>query len=163
MRSHRQSSYRLAPARINKPSAECTPDEEAEKILFSLVHENNIHHCAVASNGCKDTATSLCKRGYDTTQVHPTTTFSEKNKPIYGRPTADALKVVPYKATMMLDWCGHLNVESANNEKSVVYLYDYLYKGIKKILAQIRKKQAEAGVANPDQGMYFCLHFIIIS
>jgi hypothetical protein len=38
-----------------------------------------------------------------------------------------------------------MNVESALNEKSVLYLYDYLFKGLKKFLAQARKEAIERG------------------
>jgi hypothetical protein len=36
-----------------------------------------------------------------------------------------------------MDWDGHANVESAANAKSVMYLYDYLYKGQRKVKVTI--------------------------
>jgi hypothetical protein len=59
--------------------------------------------------------------------------------PVYCRLTTKDLRVVGHIMAMILDWCGHVNVESAANEKSVLYLYDYLFKGIKKILAEARR------------------------
>lgn len=46
---------------------------------------------------------------------------------------------------MLIDWRGHINVESASNSKCVLYLYDYLFKGLKKVLAEARKEAIERG------------------
>jgi hypothetical protein len=39
-----------------------------------------------------------------------------------------------------------------------MYLYDYLYKGIRKILADARKQQGEQGLENPEEGMLLLLY-----
>lgn len=72
-------------------------------------------------------------------------TFNEKGRPVYKRPTAADIKVVGYNEAMLLDWRGHMNVESASNSKCVLYLYDYLFKGLKKVLAEARKEALERG------------------
>lgn len=136
------------PVKSDKPAADRSPDEEADCILYDMVTKHNIHGHSVPS--CKKTKESRCKRGYEDFTISTQTTWSPKNKPIYKRPTESDLMVVAYKASMMLDWQGHLNVESATSERSVAYLYNYLFKGILKILAEARRVLALSG--NGDAG-----------
>jgi hypothetical protein len=88
-----------------------------------------VHKCAVAENGCKKTSDSTCKRGFDSKSIQPRTTFNPKGKPVYRRNKGDE-KIVAHNMAMLLDWDGgHMNVEYSGNAKSVMYLYDYLFKG----------------------------------
>ena len=138
------------PPECTKEASERNAEEEAQCILDAIVSENNQHKCSPA---CKATPDAECKRGFDRFIVQEKTTFKEKNKrPIYARPTRRDLRTVAYKASMMLDWNGHMNVESATNERSVAYLYNYLFKGIGKVMVELRKKAALEGVENPQQG-----------
>jgi hypothetical protein len=134
------------PPKTEKPAADRTSEEEANCILHDMVTKHNIHGHSTPS--CKKTAESRCKRGFDDFVTSNETTWSPKNKPIYRRPNATDLMVVSYKASMMLDWQGHLNVESATSERSVAYLYNYLFKGVMKYLAEVRA----AGGENNDPG-----------
>jgi len=129
------------PPKTDKPSDQRTPDEEANCILHGMVSKHNIHGHSTPS--CKKTAESRCKRGFDDFITSEKTTWSPKNKPIYRRPNDTDLLIVGYKSSMMLDWQGHLNVESATNERSVAYLYNYLFKGVTKYLAEIRVADGE--------------------
>jgi hypothetical protein len=58
-----------------------------------------------------------------------------------------------------------LNVESASNAKSVLYLYDYLFKGLRKVLAQARKEAVERGESgkNVDEATLFLRGRILCS
>jgi hypothetical protein len=89
-----------------------------------------LHKCAHTSNGCKKTADSACKRGYDITYTKDATIFNDKGFPLYKRTAECDLKVVATNHALLLDWNGHVNVEFAGNARCVLYLYDYLYKGI---------------------------------
>lgn len=84
-----------------------TPDD---KRYCSYVHKHMTHKCSDAVNGCKATASSLCKRGYDTTKVCGTC-FDDAGFPIYERNSERDLKVVPHNRLLLLDWNGHANVE----------------------------------------------------
>jgi hypothetical protein len=116
-----------------------------------------LQKCAVAVNACKTTETSKCKRGFE--DFHPClqTTFNAKGLPVYKRPTQNDILVVGHNMHMLIDWRGHLNVESASNAKSVLYLYDYLFKGLRKVLAQARKEAVERGESgkNVDEATLF--------
>jgi hypothetical protein len=88
-----------------------------------------VHHCAVAANGCKKTACSACKRGFDKPTNNEKTKFDEKGFPVYKRHEGDE-RIVAHNIRMLLDWDGgHMNVEFSGSAKSVMYLYDYLFKG----------------------------------
>ena len=100
----------------------------ADNIRHDLVKKHMLHHCAVAENGCKKTATTPCKRGFDEKPIQDETTFCAKGKAVYKRGSADAM-VVAHNIHMLYDWAGHINVEFAASAKSVMYLYDYLFKG----------------------------------
>jgi hypothetical protein len=113
--------------------------------MFYKLGENQMHKCAVAVNACQAIKDGPCKRFFDTYTETQSTTFNTKGRPVYRRPLTRDLRVVGYNMAMMLDWRGHLNVESASNEKSILYLYDYLFKGLKKVLAEARKKAMERG------------------
>jgi hypothetical protein len=106
-----------------------TPAQLADKYRRDKIMQHMVHRCAVAENGCKKTAATPCKRGFDNkpTNGEPTS-FSDKGKPIYQRGAGDGM-IVSHNIDMLLDWDGHINVEYAANAKSVMYLYDYLFKG----------------------------------
>jgi hypothetical protein len=90
------------------------------------------HKCAVAENGCKKTPLAKCKRGYESTTVHPHTTFDERGFAVHRRDNEETdLKIVPHNPLILMDWDGHCNVEWAAGPKSVLYLYSYLFKGAK--------------------------------
>jgi len=80
-----------------------------------LVETHMIHRCAVAENGCKDSPTSKCKRGYDDTSLKEVSSFDERGFPIYKRDFQCDLDVVPHSKRLLLDWDGHANVEYAGN------------------------------------------------
>ena len=91
-----------------------------------------LHNCAVGFNAYKATPDSPCKRWYDKYICTDCTTFNEYGCPVYKRPTARDLNVVPHNRSMLLDWRGHVNAEYASSVKSCLYLYSYLFKGTKK-------------------------------
>jgi hypothetical protein len=118
-------SVRLPPKHDNP----VTPRDFQDNECHDAIKKSMMHKCAVAENGCKKCASSPCKRGFDSKPIQDRTTFDGKGKPVYKRTKDDAL-VVSHNMAMLLDWGGgHLNVEYSGNAKSVMYLYNYLFKG----------------------------------
>lgn len=117
------------------PNTPRTAEQEAQSLLDDLVGENQRHKCAVAANGCKKTESSPCKRHFDRFVVNDKTTFDDRDRPLYRRPKEQDLDIVGYNPRMLLDWGAHLNVESATSVLSILYLYDYLFKGNGKVIA----------------------------
>ena len=91
-----------------------------------------MHTCAVAENGCKDTANSRCRRGFNGDIVE-TTYIDEKGYPVYRKRTQDDAFVVSYNEDLLSDWEGHINVEFCGSSKCIFYLYKYLFKGRKNV------------------------------
>ena len=117
-----------------------SPDEEATNILDEMVGEFMLHKCVVNPiNGCKATELDNCKNRFDKNVTSNSTSFNEMGYPVYKRPTENDLKVVGHNRSMILDWRGHINVEFATSVKSCLYLYNYLFKGIKKKSITARK------------------------
>ena len=83
------------------PLGSRTPDEDARTLADDLVAENNLHKCAVAENGCKRTEDAPCKRFFDIFTVCQHTSFNDKGRPVYRRPTQADLNVVGYNLFMM--------------------------------------------------------------
>ena len=124
-----------------------SPEEEGNNILNELVGENMLHKCVVSKiNGCKQNAYVNCKNKYDTNKESEATVFGELGYPVYKRCTDKDLKVVPHNRSMLLDWRGHINCEYATSVKSCLYLYSYLFKGIKK-----KSIVAKKVVKNPNE------------
>jgi hypothetical protein len=94
-----------------------------------LIDNYMTHSCSTAVNGCQD-KNGLCKRGYMTRKTNTMTSFDNKGYPVYYRPTENDLKVVPHNKEMLMDWDGHINVEYCGKTYAVMYLYNYLFKGI---------------------------------
>jgi hypothetical protein len=97
------------------------------------------HSCSDAVNGCID-KNGLCKRGYMTRKINTTNSFDHKGYPVYHKPTENDLKVVPHNKEMLMDWDGHINVEYCGKTYAVMYLYNYLFKGMIVIIIIIIKK-----------------------
>lgn len=74
-----------------------------------------------------------CRCSFQHNDLEPTTIVYRKNKKPTYRKTNDSEKmVVDFKPQMMVDWQaqGHFNVETTTSERSVAYLYNYLFKGV---------------------------------
>jgi hypothetical protein len=122
------------------------------------VETHMIHKCAVAENGCKDSPTCKCKRGYEDTIIQNYTSFDDRGFPIYKRDYECDLDVVPHNRELLLDWNGHSNVEYAGNTYCVLYLYKYLYKGAKKV--KMRLTNAENVNENDEITLYLRGRFL---
>ena len=61
---------------------------------------------------------------------YPGISFDEKGYPVYHRPNEADLKVVAHNKEILLDQKGHINVEFCGKTHAVMYLYNYLFKGI---------------------------------
>lgn len=105
------------------------------------VETHMLHKCAVAVNGCKDSSTCKCKRGYDDTTLQSQTSFDDRGFPVYKRDFECDLDVVLHSKLLLLDWEGHANVEYAGNSQCVLYLYKYLYKGAKQVKVNVTSSE----------------------
>jgi len=122
-------------------SAEMPPElteesSEEDRRYFKAVQDHMMHSCKQAENGCLD-KDGNCKRGYQNDKLRPVTILDENGYPSYRRRTLRDLKVVPHNRELLLDWEGHMNVEYAGTTYTVLYLYKYLFKGNKKMKAQL--------------------------
>lgn len=61
--------------------------------------------------------------------------FQEKGRPWYKRPKEADLKVVGHNTFMLLDWQAHMNVEVVVSILCILYLFSYVFKGNKKVIA----------------------------
>jgi hypothetical protein len=102
---------------------------EEHKLYEQYITNNMTHTCSSSINGCLD-KNNLCKRGYNRLTVNEAPSFDTKGYPVYFRPNAKDLTVVPHNKEMLLDWNGHINVEFCGRTYAVMYLYNYLFKGI---------------------------------
>jgi len=131
-----------------------------------LIGECQIHTCAVANNGCKKTALSPCKRHFDTFVPNDRTTFDDRGRPVYRRPKDRDLRVVGHNPFILLDWGAHHNVESSTSVLSILYLYNYLFKGNNKVIARAlrdpdRQKEDAVPIDENDvylKGRVLCAH-----
>jgi hypothetical protein len=122
---------------VDKHISAVMPTVNERDLYYRSVKKHMVHGCAVAVNGCKSTPQSTCKRGFDSTKPRPSTVFDERNFPQYKRMKDGDCKVVPHNGKMLCDWQGHINVEFAGGARSVLYLYKYLYKGMKKVKVHV--------------------------
>ena len=113
-----------------------TPDEEAQSLVDDLIGECELHKCSTAENGCKKTPMSACKRHFDKFVPNDRTTFDDRGRPVYRRPKDTDLRVVGHNPFILVDWGAHHNVESSTSVLSILYLYNYLFKGNKKVVAR---------------------------
>jgi hypothetical protein len=105
-------------------------EKQEHEQYVEFITDFMVHTCSGSVNGCKD-KNGFCKRGFMTTTINATNSFDEKGYPVYHRPhEADLLKVVPHNKEILLDWKGHINVEFCGKTHAVMYLYNYLFKGI---------------------------------
>ena len=108
-------------------------DAVTQRKYVDLVKQYMIHHCAVAVNGCKQSADGQCKRRYSDTSDPVNKTYFKNGYPVYRRRSDKDRRVVPHNRLILLDWNGHANLEFASSAKSIMYLYKYLYKGSKPV------------------------------
>jgi len=104
-------------------------NKEEHEQYVEFITDFMVHTCSASVNGCKD-KNGFCKRGFMTTTINATNSFDEKGYPVYYRPHEADLKVVPHNKEILLDWKGHINVEFCGKTHAVMYLYNYLFKGI---------------------------------
>jgi hypothetical protein len=127
---------------IDKHISACLPvlsdNPSAEELrAFNLVKNQMTHKHAKADNGC-ERADGTCKRGFDKTVITPRTTFDLRHFPVYKRLREADLLIVPHNLKILADWDGHANCEYAGSTYTVLYLYQYLFKGAKKASMMLR-------------------------
>ena len=129
-----------------------TPESSAEDKEFArLLCDQQWHTCSSGAGGCKDNIDKVCKNGFDGELV-PETHFDKKGYPVYKRPTAADLRIVPVNRQILLDWGGHCNVEFCGSTYTALYLYKYLFKGNKKV----KVKFNNIDDVDPGNSFFFC-------
>ena len=121
--------------RAELPSEENCPNMSAEKLekYISMVKKHMHHDCGhTVGSGCKNTKEDFCKRGYDRSETVPETYIDNDGFIHYRRRTTNDFRIVPHNAETLIDWDGHLNVEFSGTVKQILYMFKYLYKGVKK-------------------------------
>jgi len=73
-----------------------------------------------------------CNEFFDTFHVQNETTFNVRNFPQYKRLTEEDCKIVAHNRHMLYLWEGHICLYWASDSFSIIYLYEYLYKGAKR-------------------------------
>jgi len=109
-----------------------------------------LHKCAAAVNGCKKQASDLCKHGYSRTQPEPETWLDNRGYWHYRRRTQQDMHVVPSNDFTSMDWGGHVNVEYSGTVERVLYLFKYLYKGVKKQSVTISNRNQQEPLQRDD-------------
>ena len=119
------------------PVLSATSTAEDERYL-KLVTDYEVHKCyskAQGEKGCLDDH-GKCARGYTDDIIRPTADFDAKGFPLYKRPAEKDLRITPHHRGMLLDWGAHLNLEFCGSTYTALYLYNYLFKGNKKVKVQ---------------------------
>ena len=125
-----------------RPNTPRTPDEEAQALVDDLIGECELHTC---SADCKKTPLSPCKRHFDVFVPNDRTTFDDRGRPVYRRPKDRDLRVVGHNPFILVDWGAHHNVESSTSVLSILYLYNYLFKGNNKVIGRALRDPDQVG------------------
>jgi len=112
----------------------CVPSADNAK-LCDTVSKFNKHVCRPPHlvNSCKNTPSGRCKSGFDDNKLSVLTTFDKNGFPQYKRLNEEDLNIVSYNEQITLNWDGHANLTYSGSTFCVLYLYNYLFKGKKKI------------------------------
>ena len=130
---------------------------ERLKKIHDLIQSHMIHKCYTGEGGCLNEKTGLCERGFTSTVIQHRTSLDEHGYPHYKHNRIEDLKVVPHNVNILLDWNGHANVEYSGSSYCVIYLYKYLFKGRKKVFANVRKKNRPTNEIDAYvKGRYMC-------
>ena len=116
-----------------------------------------IHKCYTGEGGCLNEKTGLCERGFTSTVIEHRISLEAHGYSHYKHNRIEDLKVVPHNVNILLDWNGHANVEYSGSYCEI-YLYKYLFKGRKKVFANVRKKNRPTNESDAYyvKGRYMC-------
>jgi hypothetical protein len=135
------------PVRENFPNL---TDGEFNSYL-NLVKKQMKHDCAAAANGCKSKKTDNCRRGYDRSEPVLKSYIDEDGFPQYRRRNEIDFRVVAHNPQTLMDWDGHLNVEFSSTAKQILYMFKYLYKGVKKQVFKIEEEKNDKNEDNDNE------------
>jgi hypothetical protein len=85
-----------------------------DRRIHDLVMEHMQHKCSHGENGCKESATALCRKGFDSKPLTDRSYLNEKKSPVYIRLLDKDKYTVPHNRSILFDWEGHANVEFSN-------------------------------------------------
>ena len=95
-----------------------------------------------------------CYLGYKELRILQRSILNDKGYPKYRRRKFQDFVIVPHNRKIILHWGGHACLEFSGSTYCVLYLYDYLYKGSKKV--QVNFNLTIPNGLNPkdEQGHY---------
>ena len=132
-----------------------TPSSTPQEIRLHYLKTRKMKHtCSGGANGCIDRITGKCKKRFDQTLLSPTTVIDEKDYVVYKRTKMEDLRMVSTTDSLLLDFDGHANVAFASNIHCIFYLFDYLFKGQKKVyqrLINVEDDNSEEANVRPDK------------
>ena len=118
---------------------------------YNLVKKQMKHDCSHATNGCKSKKTDNCRRGYDRSEPVLKSYIDDDGFPQYRRRNEEDFRVVAHNPETLLDWDGHLNVEFSSTAKQILYMFKYLYKGVKKQAFKIQEEKNNDNTDNDNE------------
>ena len=80
--------------------------------------------------------------------------LNAKGYPKYRRRSSLDFMTVPHNRQILLDWGGHACLEFSGSTYCVLYLYDYLYKGSKKVQVNFNVPTVNCLHPKDEQGQY---------
>ena len=92
--------------------------------------------------------------GYKEVQILNRSKLNAKGYPKYRRRKPEDFMVVPHNRLILLHWGGHACLEFSGSTYCVLYLYDYLYKGSKKVQVNFNVPIANELHPKDEQGQY---------
>ncbi|KAI9094508.1 hypothetical protein K1719_026733 [Acacia pycnantha] len=132
------------------------PDKLEDPELYELVGSYMVHGpCGRSSRSAPCMKDGKCSK-YFPKRFCARTMLDEHGYPTYRRRDdghmvsrkgvkLDNRSVVPYKATLLKLFGGHLNIEKTNQSRAIKYLFKYISKGNDRVIAGIYNKNDQPG------------------
>ncbi|XP_028799355.1 uncharacterized protein LOC114754711 [Neltuma alba] len=139
------------PDAIDKVISAEIPDKHSSPLLYDLVKKYMIHGpCGAVNPKSPCMKDKKCGK-YFPKKFNDNTTIDDDGYPTYRRKNdgrtievkgvpLDNRYVVPYNATLLCMFQGHINVEKCNQSTSIKYLFKYISKGNDRVVATIFDK-----------------------
>jgi len=96
-----------------------------DHVMYFMQHPNPCKSCMQPVRG---TSEKRCRFRFPK-QTCSQTRIDAKGFPVYQRGPED-VRIVPYNARLLIDFCCHINVEWTFNSLHFAYLYSYMCKGV---------------------------------
>jgi hypothetical protein len=95
--------------------------------------------------------TDNCRRGYDRTDPVINSFIDEDGFTQSRRRNEEDYRVIAHNPETLLDCDGHLNVDFSSTAKQILYMFKYLYKGVKKQVFRIGEEGNDENKDNDNE------------